>query len=104
MANSDKLGLGLDDIIRHDRTSNRRGGRGGKQGFRGRAGGRGSGRTNGFQARGGGGLVNIILMIILRFILTQFSLEHPMHQQVVGSTIFTMIIPIEFVVHNERVV
>jgi hypothetical protein len=43
-------------------------------------------------------------MIILRFILTQFSLEHPMHQQVVGSTIFTMIIPIEFVVHNERVV
>jgi len=56
MADSDKLGLGLDDIIRSDRTSNRRGGRGGKQGFRGRAGGRGGGQTNGFRARGSGGL------------------------------------------------
>jgi len=56
MADSDKLGLGLDDIIRHDRTSNRRGGRGGKRGFRGRVGGRGGGQTNGFRTRGGGGL------------------------------------------------
>lgn len=56
MADSDKLGLGLDDIIRHDRSSNRRGG---KRGFRGRTGGRGGGQTNGFRTRGGGGLVNI---------------------------------------------
>jgi len=56
MADSDKLGLGLDDIIRIDRTSTRRGGRGGKQGFRARGGGRGGGQTNGFRARGGGGL------------------------------------------------
>jgi len=55
MTDSDKLGLGLDDIIRNDRPANRRGGRGGKPGFRGRGGGRG-GRTNGFQARAGGGL------------------------------------------------
>jgi hypothetical protein len=56
MADSDKLGLGLDDIIRTDRTTNRRGG---NQGFRGRTGGRGGGggRTNGFRTRGGGGLV-----------------------------------------------
>jgi len=58
MADSDKLGLGLDDIIRHDRTSNRRGGggRGGKRGFRGRVGGQRGGQSNGFQSRGGGGL------------------------------------------------
>jgi len=57
MANSDKLGLGLDDIIRIGRTSsNRRGGRGGKQGFRARGGGRGVGQSNGFRTRGGGGL------------------------------------------------
>ncbi len=61
MADSGKLGLGLDDIIRSDRTSNRRGGggRGGKRGFRGRVG----GQTNGFQARGGGGLVNISIIL-----------------------------------------
>lgn len=64
MADSDKLGLGLDDIIRKDRTSNRRGGsggagRGGQRGFRGRTGGRGGGQSNGFHTRGGGGLVNI---------------------------------------------
>jgi len=55
MADSDKLALGLDDIIRLNRT-NRRGGSGGgrgNRGFRARAG-RGSG--NGFQARGGGGI------------------------------------------------
>jgi len=58
MADSDKLGLGLDDIIRIDRTSNRRGGRGGKRGFRARGGGsgRGIGQNNGFRTRGGGGL------------------------------------------------
>ncbi|CAF0750410.1 unnamed protein product [Adineta steineri] len=63
MADSDKLGLGLDDIIRHDRTStNRRGGGGGggKRGFRGRGAGGGAGRQggqmNGFRTRGGGGL------------------------------------------------
>ncbi len=62
MADSGKLGLGLDDIIRSDRTSNRRGGgggRGGKRGFRGRVG----GQTNGFQARGGGGLVSISIIL-----------------------------------------
>ncbi|CAF1683893.1 unnamed protein product, partial [Adineta ricciae] len=56
MADTDKLSLGLDDIIRKDRSSNRRGG---KQGFRGRAGARptrGVGQTNGFRTRGGGGL------------------------------------------------
>lgn len=56
MANADKLGLGLDDIIRIDRSSDRRGGR---QGFRGRGGGRtgrGGGQMNGFRTRGGGGL------------------------------------------------
>ena len=55
MADADKLGLGLDDIIRHDRTTNRRGGTGrggGRGGFRGR------GQSNGFRTRGGGGLVN----------------------------------------------
>jgi len=53
MADSDKLGLGLDDIIRLNRT-NRRGGRGGgSRGFRGRTG-RGGG--NGFRTRGGGGI------------------------------------------------
>lgn len=53
MADSDKLGLGLDDIIRNDRTTtNRRGARGGRGGFRGR------GQSNGFRTRGGGGLVN----------------------------------------------
>jgi len=60
MADSDKLGLGLDDIIRNDRTSNRRDGRGGKRGFRARGGGggggRGIGQNNGFRTRGGGGL------------------------------------------------
>ncbi len=76
MADSDKLGLGLDDIIRNDPTSNRRGGRGGKRGFRGRAGGRGSGQSNGFQTRGGGGLVNIFIMIMFLYALYEFSLEH----------------------------
>ncbi len=56
MADSDKLGLGLDDIIRKDRTTNRRGG-GGNRGFRARTG-RGSG--NGFRNRGGGGIVSYL--------------------------------------------
>ena len=52
MADSDKLALGLDDIIRNNRGSNRQGG---KPGFRGRGGaGRGAGQTNGFRTRGGG--------------------------------------------------
>lgn len=56
MAEGDKLGLGLDDIIRADRTTNRRGtgGRGGgNRGFRGRSN-RGGG--NAFRTRGGGGI------------------------------------------------
>ncbi|CAF2425554.1 unnamed protein product [Rotaria sp. Silwood2] len=56
MADSDKLGLGLDDIIRIDRTTTRRGDRGGKRGFQARGGGRGGGQSNGFRTRGGGGL------------------------------------------------
>ena len=103
MANLDKLGLGLDDIIRNDRSSNRRGGggRGGKPGFRGR----GTGRNNGFQNRGGGGLVNIMINMIVKSIFAQFSREHSMHQLAVGSTIYTMIIPIELKVAegNEQV-
>lgn len=68
MADSDKLGLGLDDIIRHDRTSNRRGtGRGGRGGFRGR------GQSNGFRTRGGGGLVNNDLLFSFP-LLFQFHL------------------------------
>lgn len=50
MTDSDKLGLGLDDIIRTNKTTNRRGA---TRGFRGRTG----GQTNGFRNRGGGGLV-----------------------------------------------
>jgi hypothetical protein len=78
MADSDRLGLGLDDIIRIDRTSNRRGGRGGggsgaKRGFRQRGGSRGagnfSGTSNGFRTRGGGGLVNILILIIHIYLL-----------------------------------
>ncbi|CAM4757022.1 unnamed protein product [Rotaria magnacalcarata] len=56
MADSDKLGLGLDDIIRKDRSTTRRGGRGGQRGFHTRGGGRGGGQSNGFRTRGGGGL------------------------------------------------
>ncbi|CAF1277583.1 unnamed protein product [Rotaria sordida] len=60
MANSDKLGLGLDDIIRLDRTTNRRGGGGrgggGNRGFRVRT---GRGSANGFRTRGGGALPRI---------------------------------------------
>jgi THO complex subunit 4 len=52
MADSDKLALGLDDIIRSNRATNRRGG-GGNRGFRGRTG-RGGG--SGFRNRGGGGI------------------------------------------------
>jgi len=65
MTDTDKLGLGLDDIIRQDRTFNpnrRGGGRGGNRGFRGgrggggaRGGGNFSGMNNGFRTRGGGG-------------------------------------------------
>ena len=52
MANSDTLNLGLDDIIRLNRPTNRRaGGRGGNRGFRGRG-------SIGFRARGGGGIVS----------------------------------------------
>ena len=55
MANSDVLGLGLDDIIRMNRTSsNRRGGRGGNRGMRGRP---SRGGNNAFRTRGGGGVV-----------------------------------------------
>jgi len=55
MADANKLGLGLDDIIRLDRTTNRRaGGRGGgNRGFRGRT---GRGGASGFRNRGGGGV------------------------------------------------
>ncbi|CAF4769682.1 unnamed protein product [Rotaria sp. Silwood1] len=56
MTDSEKLGLGLDDIIRRDRNTNRRGGRGGQRGFQGRGGSRGGGQVNGFRAQGGGGL------------------------------------------------
>jgi len=73
MADSDKLGLGLDDIIRIDGTSNRRGGRGGRRGFRARGGGGGSGRgggqTNGFRTRGGGGLVNNLFLHTYTFLI-----------------------------------
>lgn len=66
MAGTDKVGLGLDDIIRNDRTSNRRGG---KRGFRGRGGGgRGGGQMDGFRARGGGGLVNNLILFILIYV------------------------------------
>ena len=68
MADSDKLGLGLDDIIRIDGSTNRRGGRGGRRGLRARGGGgpsRGGGSfsdtSNGFRTRGGGGIVRTSL-------------------------------------------
>lgn len=56
MADSDKLALGLDDIIRSDPNMKRRGGRGGNRRFQTRGGGRPGGVSNGFRARGGGGL------------------------------------------------
>ena len=63
MATSDKLGLGLDDIIRIDGSGGRRGARGGKRGLRSRGGGREDGNffggSNGFRTRGGGGIVSI---------------------------------------------
>lgn len=68
MDDSDKLGLGLDEIIRSDRSSNRRGGRGGRRGFQARGGGRAVGQSNGFRTRGGGGLVTIFIFILLSFI------------------------------------
>lgn len=52
MADSDKLSLGLDEIIRKNRPFNRRG----AGGNRGRMGGRGGG-GNQFRTRGGGGMV-----------------------------------------------
>jgi hypothetical protein len=64
MAASDKLGLGLDDIIRSDRTINRRGRGGGNRGFRGRTG-RGGGI--GFRTRGGGGLVSFFKIFYFDF-------------------------------------
>lgn len=60
MASSDKLSLGLDDLIRMERSSKRGGrGSGGNRGFRGRTGGRGGGAGNGFRTRGGGGMVSL---------------------------------------------
>lgn len=60
MASSDKLALGLDDIIRLDRSNNSRGGRGARRGNRGRPFSgttRGGGISNGsFRTRGGGGI------------------------------------------------
>lgn len=104
MASADKLGLGLDEIIRSDPSSNRRGGRGGKRGFRGRAGGRVGGQTDGFRTRGGGGLVTILLLLIPISVFTPFSLEHQIRPWVVGSTTCMMITPIKFVADNELVV
>lgn len=67
MADTDKLALGLDDIIRLDRSKSSRGGRGARRGgnrggnrgrpFSGNS--RGTGMNNGFRTRGGGGIVNI---------------------------------------------
>ena len=42
----------------------------GQRGFRGRAGGQRGGQSNGFQSRGGGGLVNIFIIINLITFLT----------------------------------
>jgi len=59
MAGVDKVALGLDDIIRSEKSSNRRGGggAGGNRGFRGRSGrGGGNGGNNAFRNRGGGGI------------------------------------------------
>lgn len=62
MADSDRLALGLDDIIQLDRSKgNRRGmGRGGNRGMRNRPTGataRPNNNFNGFRTRGGGGMV-----------------------------------------------
>ena len=102
MADTDKLSLGLDDIIRKDRSSNRRGG---KQGFRGRAGARptrGIGQTSGFRTRGGGGLVTEMFFVICMYICIRilFSLEHQMRQQDVGNMICSKIIQIAVAVDN----
>ena len=72
MADIDKLSLGLDEIIRLNRTSTRRND---NRKFRTRGGGRRSGQNNGFRARGGGGLVTICFALILcLYSLCTFSL------------------------------
>ena len=95
MGDSDKLGLGLDEIIRNDRAGNRRGG-GGNRGFRGRTG-RGGGNT--FRTRGGGGVVSTLGHSFQSILFGTFSLGHRMHQQeqVVGNMtcMKTMVIKIE---------
>lgn len=73
MADSDKLSLGLDDIIQKDRSNNRRGG-GGNRGSRGRFG-RGGGNTFRNRGGGGGGGVSMAYLNTIRSYSLLYSLE-----------------------------
>ena len=109
MADSDKLSLGLDDLIRLDRTSNNRrggaGGRGGNRGFRSRGGGRPVNNANGFQTRGGGGIVTLRFFFFRSFVRLgdfSFSRARRIRPSDAGNTISSKARATRRAQHNER--
>lgn len=101
MAGADKLSLGLDDIIRAEGSTHRRGRGSAIRGSRGRGGGGGRGGSSGFRTRGGGGIVSSISSTSTRHHCPSFSLARTMHQHVVsGSTISSKIAATAIAAHN----